>query len=233
MEAMHGLIAACAAFVGTHLLLSHPLRAPLVRMLGAGGFAIAYSLVALATFGWIIWAWVAMPLSPPHFVPGDGAWAAASVAMWLATLLLVGSFSRNPAMPAPGAAEAAMRTPTGVFAITRHPMMWSFALWALVHILIWPTPENHILATAILLLAIIGSAGQDRKKAAQMGDAWRGWQSRTAFVPFAGQIAGRTPWGAIWPGFGQILLATALWAAITWAHMPAGARVAAGVWRWL
>ena len=34
---------------------------------------------------------------------------------------------RNPAMPNASAAPAVA---TGVFAITRHPMMWSFALWA-------------------------------------------------------------------------------------------------------
>ena len=33
-----GLVAAALAFVGSHFALSHPLRAGLVKRLGAGGF---------------------------------------------------------------------------------------------------------------------------------------------------------------------------------------------------
>ena len=35
------LVAANTAFVGTHFLMSHPLRGPLVRKLGDMGFQIA------------------------------------------------------------------------------------------------------------------------------------------------------------------------------------------------
>ena len=232
MSVFTHLTIACAAFVGTHLLLSHPLRMPLVRAMGTGRFQLLYSLVALATFGWIIIAWLAVPASNPAYLAGDTAWIIASAIMWLASLLLIGSFFGNPALPTPDATTTVHRNPLGVFAITRHPMMWSFSLWAIVHLLLWPTPENHILTTAILILALLGSAGQDRKKAALMGDAWRGWCQRTAFFPFGAQLGGRTSWAAIWPGAGVILGGTLLWLAATWAHMPLGARVAAGIWRW-
>ena len=45
-----------AAFIATHLLLSHPLRQPLAKRLGGKAFQGLYSLVALATFGGMIWA---------------------------------------------------------------------------------------------------------------------------------------------------------------------------------
>lgn len=227
------LALACAAFVGTHFLLSHPLRGPLVRSMNEGAFRGLYSLVALGTFGWIIWAWRATPASVPAYLPGEGAWIVATVAMWFASVLLAGSFFGNPALPAPNAAQSALRNPVGVFAITRHPMMWSFAIWATVHLLLWPTRENHILATAILILALGGSLGQDAKKARLMGDAWRGWARRTAFVPFAGQIGGRIGWTAAWPGWVALGLGTLLWLGLTWAHTPLGARMAAGIWFWI
>ena len=226
------LMVACAAFVGSHLLLSHPLRTLLIRSLGPDKFALVYSLVAFATFGWIIWAWLNVPASNPAFVAGDVAWAIASAVMWFASVLLVGSFYRNPAMPTPTATADALRLPLGVFAITRHPMMWSIALWALVHLLLWPTPENHVLTTAILLLALAGSAGQDRKKAVIMGDAWRGWCQRTSYLPFGAQLSGRASWITAWPGVTTIIGGTLLWLALTWAHMPLGGRIAAGIWRW-
>lgn len=224
--------AACAAFVGSHFVLSHPLRGPLSGMMGEGAFRALYSLVAFATFGWIIWAWLGVPATAPAYVAGDHAWIAASAAMWLASVLLAGSFFGNPAMPSQGAAAMAMRNPLGVFAITRHPMMWSFAIWALVHIALWPTPENHVLTTAIMILALGGAAGQDSKKARVMGDAWRGWCRRTSFFPFAGLFGRRISWAAAWPGSGALLLGTLLWLAMTWAHTPLGARLAAGIWRW-
>lgn len=227
------LAAACAAFVGTHFLLSHPLRGPLARAMGEGRFVGLYSLVAFATFGWVIWAWRATPASVPAYLPGEGVWIAATVAMWFASVLLAGSFFGNPALPAPNAAQSALRTPAGVFAITRHPMMWSIAIWAAVHLAIWPTRENHVLATAMLVLALGGSLGQDVKKARLMGDAWRGWARRTAFVPFAGQVGGRIAWVAAWPGWVALGLGTALWLALTWAHTPLGGRMAAGLWFWL
>ncbi|MEM8727087.1 MAG: NnrU family protein, partial [Pseudomonadota bacterium] len=53
------LIVANAAFVGTHFAMSHPLRAPLVKLLGDVGFQIAYSLVSLATLVWVYFAFTA------------------------------------------------------------------------------------------------------------------------------------------------------------------------------
>lgn len=233
MSEIGWLTMACAAFVGTHFLLSHPLRGPLVKALGTGAFQGFYSLVALVTFGWVIWAFRAAPRTTPAYLAGEPAWIAATIVMWFASVLLAGSFFGNPALPAPSAMQSALRNPVGVFAITRHPMMWSFAIWAVVHLLIWPTRENHILATAVLILSLLGSLFQDGKKARLMGDAWRGWARRTAFVPFAGQVGGRVAWGAAWPGFIALGLGTLLWLGLTWGHGPLGGRMAAGIWFWL
>ena len=232
MSAITTLGLACASFVGSHLILSHPLRRPLIAVVGQRGFAVVYTIVALLTFGWITMVWGSIPATSPAYVPGPRTWAVATVGMWLASVLLAGSFIGNPALPAPNAISSALRNPTGVFAITRHPMMWSFALWAIIHGGLWPTPENHVLTTAILALALIGSAGQDVKKARTMGDAWRGWCRRTAFFPFGGQIAGRIPIGAAWPGWLTITAGTVIWLTFTWAHTPLGSRMPAGIWYW-
>ena len=54
MTGMTMLIMASAAFVGTHFLMSHPMRAVMVNALGEKGFAGAYTIVSLLTFGWMI-----------------------------------------------------------------------------------------------------------------------------------------------------------------------------------
>src|SRR3546814_10832629 len=114
-----------------------------------------------------------MPPEPPLWAVDDPLWALASLIVLVASILFMGSLVGNPALPAPGAAATAQRAPRGVFAITRHPMMWGFALWALAHALVMPTPAQLVLSATIAFLTLVGAAGQDVKKAKQMGDAWR------------------------------------------------------------
>lgn len=226
------LILALGAFLGTHFLLSHPLRAALVGATGPGGFLGVYSLVALGTFAWVIWAFGAAPVAPPLWISGDGTWALASGLMLVGAILFAGSLIGNPALPGPPDRANTAQPARGVFAITRHPMMWGFALWALVHLLVSPQPKVVALTVAFGFLALAGSKGQDAKKAALMGDGWRDWASRTSFVPFGNQMAGRSGWNTAWPGLTVVLAGTALWLVATWLHPMLGAPVA-GVWRWM
>ena len=55
--------------------------------------------------------------------------------------------------------------PRGVFAITRHPMMWGFALWAIVHVMVVATPKALVLDGAILFLALVGRSGRTARSA--------------------------------------------------------------------
>lgn len=219
---MTELIVACVAFVGSHFLLSHPLRSPVVSRLGERGFLGIYSLVAFATLGWMVWAYRGLPEQPALWPVGDALWAVGTAVMWLGSVLFVGSLFGNPAMPE--AKTAAVPTPRGVFAITRHPMMWGFALWALTHIPVYPEPSQIVLAAAIAFLALVGAALQDRKKAALQPDFWPEWERRTSYVPFARGLAN--------PGAVALLGGTALWLVAGWAHLPI-AGWHAGVWRWL
>ncbi len=229
---MNTLWLALAAFVGTHFLMSHPLRTPMASALGEKGFQVVYSLVSIATFVWVIFAFRAVPPAPPQFMAGDLIWWIASVSMLIGSILFAGSLMGNPALPAPGADKLAAAPARGVFAITRHPMMWGFAFWAITHALASPTPRVYALTAAMAFLALAGSWGQDRKKAVLMGDAWQGWVSRTSFVPFGGQLSGRISWAAAWPGRTTMLIGTLLWLVASWAHPLLGQPVA-GLWRWL
>jgi len=212
-----GLLLSAIAFVGTHFLLSHWLRSPLVRAVGEGPFRGIYSLVALITFGAMVWFYHKIGREPPLWAAGDAVWVIASLLMWLASILLVGSFIKNPAFPgAPGPKGA----PTGVFQITRHPMMWSFAIWAIVHAAVVGMPKSLVLDGAILILALGGAAGQDAKKHAMMGDAWHEWTAETAFVPFTRGLA--------WPGAVATVGGTILFFLFTWLHP-----IPAGFWRWI
>ncbi len=229
---MTELTVALLAFLGTHLAMSHPLRAPLVATVGTAAFQGLYSLVAFATLGWAAWAFWRAPTGAWLWQPGDGLWALATLLMFAASVLLVGSLIGNPALPDPRGKTLAMQPARGVFAITRHPMMWSFALWSVSHALVSPRPEVLMSSAAIAFLALVGAAGQDHKKRVLMGAAWADWQGRTAFVPFAGQFAGRIGWAAAWPGPIALAGGTVLWLGATWAHPWMGAPYA-GLWRYI
>lgn len=232
MQPMSLLIVTGALFVGTHFALSHPLRAPLADRMGERPFQIVYSVVAIATFIMMVQAWRGMPAEPPLWAVGDGLWIVASLIVLFASVLFMGSLIGNPALPAPGAAFAAQAAPRGVFAITRHPMMWGFALWAIAHALVVPTPGQFVLSGIIAFLALAGSAGQDVKKARLMGDAWRHWAARTSFVPFARQLGARGSWIDTIPRPHALLGGFVLWLVATWGHGALGYMVA-GIWRWV
>ncbi|NYH16302.1 NnrU family protein [Paraburkholderia bryophila] len=229
MDSTQAVAVAAVAFVGSHFLLSHPLRGVLVRAIGAAAFQGVYSLVAFVTLGWLIWAYVKAPLTSPFWPVGDVLWAVVTVVMLIASILLMGSLIRNPALPTGGRPGAFPEVALGVFAITRHPMMWSFALWGLCHIAVFPIAKNIILGAAVIVLALVGSAMQDRKKEQLQPEQWPVWESKTSYLPFAAIAAGRARLG----GFGMHALMGGLvvWLAATWAHGPLSG-FAAGIWRW-
>lgn len=229
MNALAPVLIAAILFVGTHFLLSHPLRRPIVGAIGEQGFMVVYSVVAVATIAWLAHAYKAAPSAPFLWTVGNGIWAVATVVMLFASVLLMGSLIRNPAFPGP-ATTVPVPKAQGVFAITRHPMNWAFALWGACHIAVYPLPANLILAGAIIVLALVGSVLQDIKKARLQPDRWPAWEAQTSFVPFAAMLAGRARWGRAglhtWAG------GVVIWLAATWAHLPL-AGWAAGIWRWV
>jgi uncharacterized membrane protein len=171
----------------------------------------------LVTFGAMIHYYRVIGREPPLWTLGDGGWAAATLAMWIAAILLVGSFVGNPALVGAAGPKGA---PKGVFAITRHPMMWSFAIWAAVHLALVAMPKALVLDGAILILALGGAAAQDVKKRQLMGEDWHDWTAETVFFPFSRGVAN--------PGAVALIGGTLLFLVATWAHP-----IPAGFWRWI
>jgi uncharacterized membrane protein len=213
MSDLAWLIIAISAFVAGHELLSHPLRAPLVARLGDRGFMIVYSVVALGTLGIAVQLWKAIEPNRLWIAP-NWLHIACVVAMAFAAILFVGSVTApNPAlmgMPAGG-------RPRGVQRITRHPMMWSFAIWGIVHILLSADSRTIVLASGIITLALFGAAMQDGKKKAQ-NPAYGDHMAATGFMPFGAQLRGRAAWSSALPGLVATIGGLGLWALLLWGH---------------
>lgn len=222
------LILAVSLFVGGHELMSHLLRRPIVSAVGEKGFMGLYAIVALGSLIWAVEIWKSIPPDRLWQVPA-ALYMAAPLVMLVAFILFVGSVTApNPALMGggipkkPGLGAAGAR---GVQAITRHPMMWAFALWAVVHMALSADSRTLVLAGGILVLSIFGAAMQDRKKLVAT-PGYASHVAQTSFTPFMAQLSGRAPLASLWPGVIPVVGGLALWGVMLWLH-PALIGVAA------
>jgi uncharacterized membrane protein len=213
------LIVAALAFAGTHLVLSHPpVRNRLVARLGEKAFRALYSVVAAACMAWLVMAYS----GASHVV----AWVAGDWARWIvlaamacATVLLVcGLTSANPTLAgAEGLADGAT-VGGGIFAVTRHPVLWAIALWAGGHVLVRGDGAAVVMFGALAGLALIGMAHIDRRRRA-VGDAtFRRLDAITSAVPFRALFEGRAHFSFSAIGWWRLALALVVFVATVALH---------------
>lgn len=181
---MFPLLLAVTSFVASHFLLSHRFRAAMVNSMGVVGFQTLYSIVAMVL---IVLVGVAYHFAP-HDVP---LWSSKNLALqfafdlvgYFAVVMFVASLPGNPALVGSSFNGLSTRLPTGVFLVTRHPMMFAITIWPSMQLLILPTVRNLIVCGGLIVLALIGSVLQDRKLTERTGREWRLWAERTPFWP--------------------------------------------------
>lgn len=215
---MQNLLLASTLFVASHFLISStPLRALLLRLLGLRLYLGFYSLLAIWLLIWMVLAYRAAPYVE---LWGASPWLAwvPLVVMPFALLLLVGGYSaHNPTavMQEPGGPGW---KPTGIFAVTRHPILWAFGLWALSHIAAKGDLASLILFGSIAILALGGTRAVDAKKRRDWGERWGAFAAATSNLPFRAIVEGRAALRPAEFGAWRLLLALALFAALIWAH---------------
>jgi uncharacterized membrane protein len=173
-------------FVGMHFVLSSlPVRKRLIARFKERGFGALYSLVAAFGLIGIVWHFRSVPYIELFAPPRWTRWVPIFV-MPVALLFMVLGFST----PGPTTVRQEERakdasTVRGIQAVTRHPALWGFALWALSHLT--TNGELHVvlLATGILVLAIGGMFHIDARRRHALGDAWTTYAEKTSILPFA------------------------------------------------
>ena len=103
-------------------------------------------------------------------------------------LFVAAIMARNPT--AVGQETALRQHPRGILRITRHPMLWSFALWAGVHVLGNGDVASVLFFGAFLVTALAGMPSIDAKVAARDREGWQRFAASTSILPF-GAVAGR------------------------------------------
>jgi uncharacterized membrane protein len=184
------LIIAALVWIAIHLgLAGTKLRDTVVQRIGEVPFRGAFSLLSIVSLVFLVWAWQA--------APGTLLWVAPEWLRWLLVLgmlpafvLFVASVSGgNPTMigPSDGGAQA----PRGIVRVTRHPMLWSFAIWAGVHIIGNGDTAAVVFFGAFLVTALAGMPSIDAKLARRDPNTWQALSAATSIVPFVAIAQGR------------------------------------------
>jgi len=196
MRAMVGttsnVLYAALLFVFIHMLSSTPLRAIIVHATGERAFRGLFSILSLVVFAWLLWAYGRAPHVPIWTAPAWTHWIPIVVMPFACVLFVFALTTPNPLSVGMESRVELNRPVTGILKVTRHPLFWSFALWAAAHI-----PPNGDVASlylfgAILLLSLVGIPLVDRKKEARFGAAWGPFALTTSATPFVAAIQGRT-----------------------------------------
>jgi uncharacterized membrane protein len=203
-------------FGGSHLLLSStPLRARLVERFGLRGFKLLYTVVAVATFGWLWAVYLGNRHAGPYlFVPHPGFRHVAEVVMLAAIVFLAyGHAARRPGTTAVELRGEVVAHARGIHRITRHPSNTAFALFGLAHLPVNPSVGDWIFWGGLVAFSVISAAHQDRRLLATGPPEFRTFHAETSALPFAAMIAGRQravraelPWTigaaalAVWAG---------------------------------
>jgi uncharacterized membrane protein len=106
-----------------------------------------------------------------------------------AFLFFAGGLLRNPT--GIGGEGLAGQQARGIQRVTRHPVLWSFALWALVHVIGNGDLASVIFFGTFAISAFIGMPSIDRKLAARDPAAAAKLRAETSILPFGATLAGR------------------------------------------
>jgi uncharacterized membrane protein len=209
------LYAATIAFLATHFISSTPLRPLLAQAIGERGYIVAYSLLAFATLGWMIWAFNRAPVEPLW----PGLRLAPAVLMPFSLILFAcGLFSRNPTAVGQAKAMAAAEPARGIIRVTRHPVMWGFILWAIAHILARGEMKATVFFGAFLVLAALGALLIDRRKEQALGEDWERFAAVTSYFPFLAIAQGRNRLDLAEIGWRNPVIGLLLYGVVFWFH---------------
>lgn len=211
--------AAMAAFLVSHTVLSSlPIRNRLITAVGENGFRAGYALLAIALLAWVIIAYNAAPVVQLWGTSAGLRHLALLIMLVACVFLVAGLTTPNPAAVGADTAARIARGPTGIFRVTRHPVMWAIALWGVAHVLGNGDAAGLILFAGLTILAIAGAAHSDFRRQATLGEAWTAYRAETSFIPFKAILLRQTRLRLSEIGWARLAGGLVLFAALLFAH---------------
>lgn len=216
---MAELALAAFVFLAMHILPAISAREWVIRKIGDPVYMGLFSFASILSLAWMVSAYRGAPAGDLLWVTGAGLRWATALLMALAFVLVVaGVTTRNPSMIRGEDALKASESWGGIFAITRHPLMWGIALWAILHLANRPNITSLLFFGTLALLAIVGSKLQEKRKRHELGAAWESFENQTSFVPFAALLSGKAKLHLKELGGWRLAAAIALWAVALFVH---------------
>ena len=219
---MSGLVTlafAAVVWVGVHAgIAGTRVRATIVGRIGEWPFRAVFSAISIAAIWFLVASYNAAPATPLWFAPDWLRWLLA-VAMLPAFVLFVASVAtRNPTMVGGERAAAAKAEPRGIQRVTRHPMLWSFAIWSGVHVLGNGDSASVLFFGAFLVTALVGMPSIDAKLARRDPVGWARLSAATSILPFGAIAAGRNHLALREIGWVPPVVGLVLWAPVLHFH---------------
>lgn len=212
---------AAVAFAGGHLVLSsRPVRGPVIARIGERAFRGVYAAVAALALAWLIYAYNRAPHVEVWAEPAWGRPVTYALMLVACIFFLCSIAPANPALAGNEAAAARSEPGRGIFAVTRHPMLWSFALWAMAHMLVNGDAGSLIFFGAFAALAIAGMAHIDARKRASEGETWGKVEAVTSALPFLAMVEGRARFRFADLGWWRPVGGLVLFAVLMHGHRP-------------
>jgi uncharacterized membrane protein len=211
------LVFAVLVWLGLHIgVAGTGARVAVVARAGEARFRAGFSIASLAALGLLIAAYRIAPTVPLWTTPGWLRWILALL-MLPASLLLVGAIATpNPTVV--GGERAAAQEPRGLLRITRHPMLWSFAIWGFVHVVGTGELASLLFFGTFLVTALAGMPSIDAKLARRDPAAWQLLATATSIVPGAAILEGRNRLALAEIGWVVPLLGAVVWLGLLFLH---------------
>lgn len=189
---MSEFVLSVAIFLLAHVIPPSPIVRPkLIAVFGRRAYLIAYSFLSIGLLTWMIMA--------GQRAPYIGLWGAADWQWWATIiampfsiwLVLAGLFEPNP-LSVSLRKKTLDTTPGLSVQVTRHPVLWGFGIWALVHLF----PNGDVVSLTMfggmVLLAIMGFVVVDRRTKRRLGpEQWQTLADKTSLFPFVALLSGR------------------------------------------
>ncbi len=218
---MPELILSIAAFTALHIIPSTRLRPWIIARFGRTAFMILLSVLSAISF---IWMWFAYKAATHHvetifWVTHTPLRIFSAAIMYIAILLAVWMVTNSPRVLINGEHllqdENSIR---GVLRITRHPMMWPLALWAMVHMLNNADPAGFVYFGYFTFLALFGTVMIDKRRKQHLPQRWANIESSSSNIPFGAILSSRNHFSWAEMGWLRPLAALIIWAAIIHFH---------------
>lgn len=217
-ETMGELVLATSLFVGSHFLLSSTaIRRTITARTGLWPFLGVYSVIAMASLIWMIWAYVNAPYIELWAQTQWTRWLPSLVMPLVLILMVHGYAAPNPTMVGQQTRASGDPAP-GILKITRHPIMWGIALWALSHIPVNGDVAALILFGGLTLLALGGAAHLDHRRRTTQPEEWQRFADATSYTPFVAIIVGRAQFSLADYDWTRLLIALAAFVALLFLH---------------